>query len=135
MGDPVGSGLVSSLARPGGNLTGFSGALPDICGKWLELLQETIPRLSTVAVLADGCYLESSLPSLPVFPPAEPGPQKGTRYWIAPVGVRSVANVSSRRLQPQENIDHAIPMSFAPLRNSAAPSGSNGKEVRNSARL
>ena len=53
MGDPVASGLVSSLARPGGNLTGFSGALPDICGKWLELLQETIPRLSTVAVLAD----------------------------------------------------------------------------------
>jgi putative ABC transport system substrate-binding protein len=53
MGDPVASGLVSSLARPGGNLTGFSGALPDICGKWLELLQETIPRLSTVAVLAE----------------------------------------------------------------------------------
>jgi putative ABC transport system substrate-binding protein len=53
MGDPVARGLVSSLARPGGNLTGFSGALPDICGKWLELLQETIPRLSAVAVLAD----------------------------------------------------------------------------------
>lgn len=53
MGDPVGTGLVSSLDRPGGNLTGFSGGLTDICGKWLELLQETIPRLSTVAVLGD----------------------------------------------------------------------------------
>jgi len=53
MGDPVGTGLVSSLARPGGNLTGFSGGLTDICGKWLELLQETIPGLSTVAVLGD----------------------------------------------------------------------------------
>jgi len=53
MGDPVGTGLVSSLDRPGGNLTGFSGGLTDICGKWLELLQETIPRLATVAVLGD----------------------------------------------------------------------------------
>jgi putative ABC transport system substrate-binding protein len=53
MGDPVATGLVSRLARPGGNLTGFSGGLTDICGKWLELLQETIPRLSTVAVLGD----------------------------------------------------------------------------------
>ena len=53
MGDPVGTGLVASLARPGGNLTGFSGGLTDICGKWLELFQETIPRLSSVAVLGD----------------------------------------------------------------------------------
>src|SRR4051812_22035367 len=53
MGDPVATGLVSSLARPGGNLTGFSGGLTDICGKWLELLQESIPRLSTVAVLTN----------------------------------------------------------------------------------
>ena len=49
----MGTGLVSSLARPGGNLTGFSGGLTDLCGKWLELLQEAIPRLSTVAVLAN----------------------------------------------------------------------------------
>jgi putative ABC transport system substrate-binding protein len=53
MGDPVGTGLVASLDRPGGNLTGFSGGLTDICGKWLEFLQETIPHLSTVAVLGD----------------------------------------------------------------------------------
>jgi len=53
MGDPVGNGLVSSLSRPGGNLTGFSGGLTDMCGKWLELLQEILPRLATVAVLVD----------------------------------------------------------------------------------
>ena len=53
MGDPVGAGLATSLAHPGGNLTGLSLAWADIAGKWLELLQETVPRLSTVAVIAD----------------------------------------------------------------------------------
>jgi len=53
MGDPVGSGLVVSLAQPGGNVTGLSQSWADIAGKWLELLQETIPRLSTVAVIAN----------------------------------------------------------------------------------
>ena len=53
MGDPVASGLAASLAHPGGNLTGLSLGWADIAGKWLELLQETIPRLSTVAVIGD----------------------------------------------------------------------------------
>ena len=54
MGDPVGLGLVANLARPGGNLTGLSmGWTEGIASKWLELLQETVPRLSTVAVIAD----------------------------------------------------------------------------------
>jgi putative ABC transport system substrate-binding protein len=53
MGDPVGTGLVSSLGHPGGNLTGLSTQLGEgIPGKWLELLQEIVPRLSTVAVLS-----------------------------------------------------------------------------------
>jgi putative ABC transport system substrate-binding protein len=50
-GDPVESGLVASLARPGGNVTGFSILAPELEGKRLELLKETIPRLSRVAVL------------------------------------------------------------------------------------
>ena len=53
MGDPVASGLAASLAHPGGNLTGLSLGWADIAGKWLELLQETIPRLSSVAVIGD----------------------------------------------------------------------------------
>ena len=53
MGDPVGSGLAVSLARPGGNITGFSAGWADIRGKWLELLQEAVPRLATVAVIAN----------------------------------------------------------------------------------
>lgn len=49
--DPVGAGLVESLARPGGNITGFSGIEAALAGKRLELLKETIPKLSRVAVL------------------------------------------------------------------------------------
>ena len=50
--DPVGNGLVASLARPGGNITGLSTLAPEINGKRLELLKEIVPRLSRVAVLA-----------------------------------------------------------------------------------
>src|SRR4030095_9811819 len=49
--DPVGSGLVASLARPGGNVTGLSTFSPDLVGKELQLLTEAVPRLSRVAVL------------------------------------------------------------------------------------
>ena len=49
--DPVGSGFVSSLARPGGNITGLSTLSPEISGKQLELLKEVVPKLSRLAVL------------------------------------------------------------------------------------
>ena len=48
--DPVGSGFVASLARPGGNITGLATLAPEISGKQLELLREIVPRLSRVAV-------------------------------------------------------------------------------------
>jgi putative ABC transport system substrate-binding protein len=51
--DPVGSGFVASLARPGGNITGFSTLAPEISGKQMELLKETVSRLSRVAVLGN----------------------------------------------------------------------------------
>jgi ABC-type uncharacterized transport system substrate-binding protein len=50
-GDPVGSGLVASLARPGGNVTGLSARSPELGGKRLQLLKEVVPGLSRVAVL------------------------------------------------------------------------------------
>jgi len=49
--DPVGAGFIASLARPGGNITGLSSLTPEISGKRLELLKETVPRLSRVVVL------------------------------------------------------------------------------------
>jgi putative ABC transport system substrate-binding protein len=51
VGDPVGSGLVASLARPGGNLTGLSLLNPELHGKRLELLKDILPRISRVATL------------------------------------------------------------------------------------
>ena len=51
--DPVGAGLVASLARPGGNATGFSGQEYGFSGKWVELLKEIAPRVTRVAVLRD----------------------------------------------------------------------------------
>ena len=54
VGDPVGSGLVASLARPGGNVTGLSLLLPDTASKRLELLREAVPDLRRVAILLPG---------------------------------------------------------------------------------
>jgi putative tryptophan/tyrosine transport system substrate-binding protein len=51
--DPVGAGYVESLARPGGNVTGFAAQEYAVGGKWMELLKEIVPRLTRVAVLRD----------------------------------------------------------------------------------
>src|SRR5437870_9976757 len=51
--DPVASGFVRTLPRPGGNLTGVFMDFPELAGKWLEILQTTIPALARVAVLWD----------------------------------------------------------------------------------
>ena len=50
-GDPIRSGLVASLARPGGNITGLSNFSPDLAGKRLELLKEAVPSITRVAVI------------------------------------------------------------------------------------
>jgi putative ABC transport system substrate-binding protein len=49
--DPVGEGIVASLARPGGNVTGLASLSEGLPGKWLELLKEVLPKMSRVAVL------------------------------------------------------------------------------------
>ena len=51
--DPVGNGFVTSLARPGGNITGLSSLVADLSGKRLELLKEVLPKLSRLAVLGN----------------------------------------------------------------------------------
>ena len=52
-GDPVGTGLIASLARPGGNVTGLSNQSRDLAGKRLELLREVVPGLGRLAILAN----------------------------------------------------------------------------------
>src|SRR5712692_11981880 len=51
VGDPVTTGLVTSLARPGGNFTGLAAFTPELVGKWLELLKQAVPGVSRVAFL------------------------------------------------------------------------------------
>jgi putative ABC transport system substrate-binding protein len=53
LGDPVSTGLVTSLARPGGNLTGVAGTGPELSGKQVELIKEVVPQLTRLAVLAN----------------------------------------------------------------------------------
>jgi len=59
--DPVRSGLVQSLERPGGNVTGMSIERPDLVGKRLEVLRKAIPQLHRLAILADAGYAEPML--------------------------------------------------------------------------
>ena len=62
-GDPLGTGLVASLARPGGNVTGLSAQSTDLAGKRLELLREVVPGLRRLAILANVGYPGSVLES------------------------------------------------------------------------
>ena len=64
--DPVGQGFVPSLARPGGNITGFSAEEAGMGGKWLELLKEVAPQLTRIAVI----YNPQTAPYGPMFFPA-----------------------------------------------------------------
>jgi putative ABC transport system substrate-binding protein len=73
-GDPVKLGLVTSLARPGGNVTGLTSLSGELPGKWMELLKETLPRLSRVAVLWD--------------PAGDPGQVKTSEAAARSLGVR-----------------------------------------------
>jgi putative ABC transport system substrate-binding protein len=54
--DPLGTGLIASLARPGGNVTGLSLQAPDLAGKRLELLREVVHGLRRLAILANVDY-------------------------------------------------------------------------------
>jgi putative ABC transport system substrate-binding protein len=93
--DPLGSGLVESLARPGGNLTGLSMMAPDLVGKQLQVLTEIVPKLSRVALLSN---------------PDSPGSAPQVR------GAESVAPTLGLRLQVLEaRTVHEIDQAFAVL--------------------
>ena len=66
--DPVGAGFVASLARPGGNATGFTIFEYGMSGKWLELLKEIAPHVTRAAV----CGIRPSPPGLGSSPPFRP---------------------------------------------------------------
>jgi putative ABC transport system substrate-binding protein len=60
VGDPIAEGLVTSLAQPGGNITGLSNVTNDLIGKWLELLKQVVPGVDLVAIL----WKPDSMPEL-----------------------------------------------------------------------
>jgi putative ABC transport system substrate-binding protein len=62
VGDPIGDGFVSSLAHPGGNITGFAGFDGPIGGKWLEVLKETVPQITSGGV-HDAAEIERAITS------------------------------------------------------------------------
>src|SRR5262249_20959692 len=86
--DPVGSGFVESLARPGSNATGFSFYEYSLSGKWLELLKQIAPRATRVAVLRDA-GLTSGGGQLGVLQ----GAAGLVGVELTPVGVRSAGEI------------------------------------------
>ncbi len=87
--DPVGQGFVPGLARPGGNITGFSAEEASMGGKWLELLKELAPRVTQIAVI----YNPETAPYGPMFFPAmeAAAPRMTVTLSISPV--HTVADV------------------------------------------
>jgi len=83
--DPVEAGLVESLARPGGNITGLTNIAPQLGGKRLELLKEAVPKVARVAVLYEPASRPSSLEVKEVLPVAA----RALRLTIQPLEVRS----------------------------------------------
>src|SRR5262245_9752983 len=86
--DPVGSGFVASLARPGGNATGFMIFEYSISGKWLELLKQVAPRMTRVVVLRDA-GLTSGGGQLGVLQ----GAARSVGVELTPVGVRNAGEI------------------------------------------
>jgi putative tryptophan/tyrosine transport system substrate-binding protein len=90
--DPVGSGFVSSYARPGGNITGFADFDPSIAGKWVEVLKEALPSVGNVAVLMDP-------------------KQENHRTFLRAIGASALSlgvKVSAVEVRDRTEIDHAL---------------------------
>ena len=88
VGDPVGTGLVDNLARPGGNVTGFTNIIGEMSGKRLELLKEVVPRLSRVAALG-----QSSDPIFAVQLRHAVAVARSLKVEVFPAEIRSVRDI------------------------------------------
>jgi putative tryptophan/tyrosine transport system substrate-binding protein len=86
--DPVGSGSVDSLARPGGNATGFMSFEFSMAGKWLELLKEIAPSVTRVAVLRDTsqAFATSQFATIQAMAPS-------LRVEVTPINMRNAAEI------------------------------------------
>jgi len=87
--NPVGQGFISSLAHPGGNITGFSFIEPEIVGKWINLLHDVKPNLSRVALM----FNPDTVPFFDVYLRSYNALPQQTSVEVEAVHVRSVAEV------------------------------------------
>ena len=78
--DPIGSGFVASMARPGGNITGFTVLQASIAGKYLEMLKEMVPQLARAAIM----YNPSSVPGRATFF-SGPFIESATKFKVRPI--------------------------------------------------
>ena len=109
--DPVGSGLVDSLARPGGNLTGFSTIASELGGKRLELLKEMIPKLARVA------FLWNPQTSSPSWKEVQM-PAKALGLQLHSMEVSSADKIDSAFTAAQKAGSTALAVALGPLINS-----------------
>jgi putative ABC transport system substrate-binding protein len=79
-GDPVGTGLVGSLARPGGNVTGLSNQAIDLGTKRLEILREVLPGLRRLAIMANAAYAGGA-PEMAKFAPQHASSRSSLWHW------------------------------------------------------
>jgi putative tryptophan/tyrosine transport system substrate-binding protein len=106
VGDPVGSGLIASLARPGGNVTGMSSSAKEIIAKELELLKEIAPRISRVAVLwnSNSTFNVRSLKDLEAA-------ARTLRVRLQPIDVRAPTDIESAfAAMKKERAEGLIPL-------------------------
>jgi putative ABC transport system substrate-binding protein len=101
--DPVGTGLVASLARPGANITGLSSLAVDLSGKRLELLKEAVPKLSRVAVVWNSEDRGMTLISKQIQAAAPP-----LGLTIQPVGVRDPNDVGGALVKMSQDRPDAL---------------------------
>lgn len=100
VGDPVGSGFVASLGRPGGNVTGTSILTSDVSPKLLEMLKSTIPRLARVAVLVNSANANSTVSLKNIQAAAQPLELKVLPTQVATVGEIDFAMAAIAKQRP-----------------------------------
>ena len=115
--DPVGTGLIASLPRPGGNMTGFAPIVPSLGGKWVELIKETAPRINRVTMLFNP--LSATFIRSFVEPFNAGASSLGMKAMLAPV--ENMGDVESLLAAEARNPDSAlivIPDAFTELHRS-----------------
>jgi putative ABC transport system substrate-binding protein len=89
-GDPVASGIVARLDRPGGNVTGFAGREPTLAGKWLELLSEIAPGLKRAVIM-----FNPDFPALSIYMPSFETAARSLKVALIPAPVHSDGEIET----------------------------------------